>query len=192
MTTWITEIILNNASARLPKDTHKMHRILAKATDGPHHLWANPRPGTLIVQSPSPLRRDVLTNDAHQIRSSPIDRDFTPGDQLTLTGIISPRKSARPPSTRQRGKKTFLTVEETPAWIIRHLQDAATLRDIDVQQLPPSHGTKPNGTRIVYGRRAFTAHATVRSPEALAHALDHGIGPGKRFGSGLILGRKTT
>ncbi|MSS84505.1 type I-E CRISPR-associated protein Cas6/Cse3/CasE [Actinomycetaceae bacterium WB03_NA08] len=182
---WLTSIELSQRERRMTFDTDMTHRFLTLASNSSTYLWASPRPGKLIVQSESALNMNTIKRVSTSVFAAPRKTNYQKHEKLTFAAILNPVKRTFQPE--QRGKLTPLSQDEIPDWFVRKIGSAAKVNHVDVQIMSPAKGNRPDGTRMIHTRTAFTGTMTVNDPKALSHLLTHGVGRAKRFGCGLLL-----
>lgn len=143
------------------------------------------RPEKVLIQSlKAPDLRSLIDKgrivhaDMH-----PFTRTFRPGDTLLLHVTASPQLRIR------SNHHVPLNRAEALAWFDRRLTEHG------LRAYPGSMTAGPaqqlNGTTstsaITLPARAFTARVEVHDPDPAHQLFRNGIGPGKRFGCGLIL-----
>lgn len=181
---WKTELILNRRGRGLPFDSDRMHRLLTRATDGTDFLWAHPRAGVLLIQSGRPIAPEFFRREAVSVRAKEVELDFASTDRVEIAGILCPTKAERREGRHSR--KIALPVDDVPAWLSRRLRPAAAVDTITVENMSPSTGSRADGSRILHARVAVHCWATVVDPQALTNLAVAGLGPGKRFGCGML------
>lgn len=186
-TALLTTLTLTRHARRLTRDTQALHRTLHHAI-GDRGLWALPTPRTLVIQHSSQIPWDdrmpgIIASQLTTHR--PINHQ---GQQIEWALIANPVAAVVPKGAppRTRGKRRPLPPEKWNAWIQRKLGAALDLHRIDGTALPTGVGTR-HTMRIVHRRVLFTGNATVTNPDELTSLLDHGVGPAKAYGCGLLL-----
>ena len=104
---WKTEIVLANHARGMCFDSDKVHKMLVRAADTPKVLWVSPRPGVLHVQTPRPIRPELVGSTAYSIRAKEITYSFTAGDKVAVAGIVNATRQQRVPNGR--GKRGIIS-----------------------------------------------------------------------------------
>ena len=180
---WKTEIVLANHARGMCFDSDKVHKMLVRAADTPKVLWVSPRPGVLHVQTPRPIRPELVGSTAYSIRAKEITYSFTAGDKVAVAGIVNATRQQRVPNGR--GKRVPVPEDMLPEWFDRQLGPGMRISSLNAQTLAPAKGSRPEG-QMIHSRTGFLAVGQVTDPGVLVGLLETGIGRGKRFGCGLL------
>lgn len=180
--THLTQIRFRRPALRDSQTTHRT--VLAAAgSDAGRILWAAPRRDLLIIQSAQLITADRIDGVAAS-HSGPVHTTWTAGQPIQLSLIASPTYCQHTPG--QRGKRRALPIDACDAWLRRKLGHAATLDEIEVQEMGPRTGRRHEHT-VVHRLVGFHALGRVADPDALRQLQLDGVGAGKAYGAGLLL-----
>lgn len=188
MSVWVTQLILKPHHRGLPYNSDQVHRLLAAATNSNRYLWAHPRPGMMIVQSHHPIITDIIERIAKQAHSQQRDLRFRVGSKVEIAGIVSPQRTETSNGVK---RKRPARDDAVPGWLDRRFEGAAKVHaPLTIEHISPSKGSRPDGSQILHTRVSVHGYVTVIDGDRLSALLAEGVGPGKRFGTGLIQARE--
>lgn len=168
------------------RDVYERHRDVEALADGlpGRLLWAEPRPGRVVVQAGGPLPApDAALDLGPQLAA------LAAGDRVRWALIGNPTEClARhaPDGSRMRGVRTVLPEDRRRGWVERKLAPVLEITRLLDEPLPAAAGTK-RGRRICHARHAYAGTGFVSDADALREAVAAGVGHGKAFGCGLLL-----
>lgn len=171
------------------KMTHPqaVHAIVAAATEGSERpLWR--LEGDRIYILSDQIDTDRLT--ARLAHPAIATRDYTGLlDAITPGSRWGFRLTAAPSVRRLDGTIHAITdLGERLAWLRRKLATAGATTD--TAAITGSHATRfrhGDARHITLGTVDYTGTLTVTDPDALRHAMTHGIGRAKAYGHGLLM-----
>lgn len=176
----------------LVRNPYEIHRLLWQAFPG---MPESPRPflfrlegrpqsrfRTVLMQStcePSPVTAEPF----ELLGSKTFGPRFQAGQQLAFRVCANPVKRLKQDSRRV----PLIREEEQIAWLQRQLEKAAQVEPGEVRMEQQDNlyfrkSGKPGKVATV----TFAGHLTVTNPADLLAVLEHGIGPAKCFGCGLL------
>ena len=121
-----------------------------------------------------------------------INLRFRVGQHLSFLLHANPTKNIvdvqNKPNKRNRGKCRVPLIQENDQriWFKRKLQSLADIHELQVRNRPPTYFRKGrNAGKIV--STEFTGVIEIKDEQAFYSLWQHGIGPAKAFGCGLLL-----
>lgn len=128
-----------------------------------------------LVQTPLPL------ND----QSQPLETDFAVGEALDIRVRLNPVAASTPEAHGKRGKRRVVPNSQRVDWAVALLGRNGLSANLKMR--PGNSFTIPGkegGAKAIW--TDFEGRAVVTDPEALAHALQFGIGRQRAYGCGLL------
>lgn len=176
----ITHLRLGHHVMNTARDTRWLHKAVAALVND-RHLWATPRPGVVIVQSMRPLPPVEWCTTLGSSLVNPLPS----GAEIDLALIGNPTVAISRNGARSRRQP--LPPNAWHAWLERKLAGAVTITSLSAELLPPVRAHKTTGI-VTLTRVAFTASGVVGDERLLQHLREAGVGRGKAYGCGLLLG----
>lgn len=183
---YLTHIRLGDHAQRAANNnTRWLHQRIAELSNG-RALWAHPRPGVVILQSPAPIISPTWGQSIGQALLNPVPV----GAVVRVAMIASPARAERP-SPQARGVRRPLQENDWEGWLKGKLGAAITLEEVQTEPLPRVQARKP-GVTATLSRVAYQASGIVTDERLLHHLRETGVGPGKAYGCGLLLAVEVT
>lgn len=207
MTIWLTRITLNLQDRAVRRDLHNivgLHQRLMRLM--PTELGPNPRAetGLLFRLDETRTGTHLLVQSHHHPDLSQLPRSYGAAatrdlapllDRLDTGTIVAYRLAANTSkrlgrTSERAGKLVALRGEDAQTWWQQRAQRCGLhLHSLAPLELPDHRGQRPDTAphdRIRHAVTRFDGTATITDPDALRHAVTHGIGRGKSHGCGLL------
>lgn len=179
------------------RDVCRMHARVEDLTStlpdsGPRVLWAQPRPGLLIVRAPSQINASRLpAGYARTITHRPWM--LPAGGMVRAVAVVNPTTAVAQPRTpdgkKPRGRRTPITCpREQATWLAGRLTPHMSDVRVTITGARTAAGRRPStGDTVRHLRAVAEITGTVADPEGLRELAAAGIGHGRAYGCGLTI-----